>query len=317
MTVSQTATDRGLGKTPGQSPFDLRDGESYRRWRDWKLVRAGQAGRLVELRDPYSLSSSEYNELLIQIRHTNSALYACAGAPEDKRAVHALAQQLGLTRLDGNLCADEDTLTSLQVMPRGSRHEGYIPYTNRPLNWHTDGYYNTEDRRIRAMLLHCVRPAARGGESALMDHEIAYILLRDENPAYVAALMQPDAMTIPANVENGVLVRPAQTGPVFLVEPDTGNLYMRYTARNRNIEWKQDETTLAAAAFLRSALDSDARFVVRHRLEAGQGIISNNALHNRTGFDEDAASAGRLIYRGRYYDRVAGTDLNDSFGLEW
>ena len=316
MTGFQTVTDCDPGTAPGRSPFDLADGETYGRWRDWKLTRADQAGRLVELRDPYALSSSEYNELLNQIRHTNSALYAYAGATDDKRAVHALAQQLGLTRLDGNLCADEDSLTSLQVMPRGSRHEGYIPYTNRPLNWHTDGYYNTENHRIRAMLLHCARPAARGGESALMDHEIAYILLRDENPEYVAALMQPDAMTIPANVENGVRVRPAQTGPVFLVEQGTGNLYMRYTARSRNIEWKQDETTLAAAAFLRTALEGDARFVVRHRLEAGQGIISNNALHNRAGFDDDATGAGRLIYRGRYYDRVAGTDLTDSFGLE-
>ncbi len=135
------------------------------------------------------------------------------------------------------------------------------------------------------MLLHCVRPAVRGGETALLDHEIAYILLRDENPEYVAALMQPDAMTIPANVEQGVEIRPAQTGPVFFIEPGTGNLDMRYTARRRNVEWKQDRLTQAAAAYLGALLEGDCEYVVRHRLEAGQGIVSNNALHNRSGFE--------------------------------
>ena len=312
------ASETRRGNTPGgrSSPFDLGQVDAYLRWRDWKLARAGESARMVEIRDPSALTASEYAELLTQIRHTNSALYATRHAADDKGAVHALARQLGLARLDGNLCADEDTLTSLRVMPQGTRHEGYIPYTNRPLNWHTDGYYNTDGNRIRAMLLHCARPAARGGESALLDHEIAYILLRDENPEYIAALMQADAMTIPANVENGVLIRPAQSGPVFLVEPGTGNLYMRYTARRRNIEWKHDGVTQEAAEFLLRTLDADERYVVRHRLEAGQGIVSNNALHNRTGFDNDAGAGGRLIYRGRYYDRVRGTDLTDSFELE-
>lgn len=308
------------GVAPGsavvdRSPFDLEQRECYARWRDWKLAHAHTADRVVDIRDPHTLTSAEHGELLRQLRHTNSALYACGRAVDDKRAVHALAAQLGLERLDGNLCADEDTLTSLQVMPEGSRHEGYIPYTNRPLNWHTDGYYNTETNRIRAMLLHCARPAAEGGESALLDHEIAYILLRERNPDYVAALMQGDAMTIPANVENGVLIRPAQTGPVFLIEPDTGNLYMRYTARRRNVEWKQDALVLEAAACLLQVFETESRYVVRHRLETGQGIVSNNALHNRAGF-RNAADPGRLIYRGRYHDRVRGTNLNECFALE-
>lgn len=305
------------GATAPLSPFALRATEAYGRWRDAKLAAAEQPSEPVEIADPFHLSAAEYAHLLQCLRATNSVIYATHRAVDDKRAVHALARQLGLERLDDNLCADEDTLTSLQVMPTGSRHEGYIPYTNRPLNWHTDGYYNTADNRIRAMLLHCARPAARGGESALMDHEIAYILLRDENPAFIAALMQPDAMTIPENVENGVLIRPAQSGPVFLVERPSGNLYMRYTARRRNVVWKEDDATLAAAAFLRQVLEDEPRFVVRHRLEAGQGIVSNNALHNRAGFeDEPGDGAGRLIYRGRYYDRVRGTDFNDQFRLE-
>ncbi len=298
-------------------PYDLRQTDAYARWRDRKLTLAERAARVVEIRDLRSLTKAEFDELQTQVRHSNSVLYATGRGDDDKAAVHAFARQLGLVSLDGNLCADEDALTSLQVMPKGSRHEGYIPYTSRPLNWHTDGYYNTEERRIRAMLLHCVRPAVRGGESALLDHEIAYILLRDENPDYVAALMQPDAMTIPANVEQDVEIRPAQTGPVFLIEPDTGNLYMRYTARRRNVEWKQDRLTQAAAAYLTELLEGGCEYVVHHRLEAGQGIVSNNALHNRGGFENGPDGAlARLLYRGRYYDRVRGTDLRHSFELE-
>lgn len=315
MTTAFTQASRTPGADSDRSPFDLGHADAYRRWRDWKLEAAAAADRIIEIGDPRALTETEHAELQRQVRRTNSALYASNHRADDKAAVHALARQLGLRRLDGNLCADEDALSSLQVMPTGSRHEGYIPYTNRPLNWHTDGYYNTDDKRIRAMLLHCVRPAAKGGESALLDHEIAYILLRDANPDYVRALMQADAMTVPANVENGVLIRPAQSGPVFLVERGSGNLYMRYTARQRNIEWRQDPLTQSAAQFLTGILEGECPHVVRHRLEAGQGIVSNNALHNRTGFEDDAG-AKRLIYRGRYCDRVQGTDLNDSLELE-
>jgi hypothetical protein len=64
----------------------------------------------------------------------------------------------------------------------------FIPYTHKPINWHTDGYYNTLDRRILGMTLHCAQDAEAGGENALLDHEIAYIQLRDANPDYIAAL---------------------------------------------------------------------------------------------------------------------------------
>ena len=42
--------------------------------------------------------------------------------------------------------------------------------------------------------------------------------------------------------EQGI-ARAAQTGPVFSIDPASGDLHMRYTARTRSIEWKQDATT--------------------------------------------------------------------------
>ncbi len=174
--------------------------------------------------------------------------------------------------------------------------------------WHTDGYYNPADRQIHGLLLHCVRSAERGGANALLDHEIAWLLLREQNPAYIEALMAPDVMTIPARERNGEVVRKAETGPVFSVDQETGNLHMRYTARTRSIEWKDDEITRAAVAALADILDSDSPYIMRGRLESGMGLICNNVLHDREGF-EDGPQRKRLLYRARYYDRIANTDV--------
>ena len=229
----------------------------------------------------------------------------CEPDAGDQRAIaQALVRQLGMERLDGHLCAEDDGLSSIQVMPAGTRHEGYIPYSDRPISWHTDGYYNSPDRQIHSMLLHCAQDALEGGENCILDHEIVYIQLRDENPDYIRALMRPDAMRIPANVENGVEIRPAVDGPVFSVSAD-GALHMRYTARTRSIEWHPDPVVQAAAERLRSLLSDDNPYVLRLRLRPGQGILSNNVLHNRTRFtDSEDGSRKRLVYRARCHDRI-------------
>ncbi len=150
---------------------------------------------------------------------------------------------------------------------------GYIPYSNRRLQWHTDGYYNPPERQVRAFVLHCVTPAANGGENALLDPEIAYLRLRDENPEFIRALMAPDVLTIPANTEEGGENRPAQTGPVFSIDPVTGSLHMRYTARTRSIEWKPDAKTQNAVKALEQLLASDSPDVFRYRFSCGRRIV--------------------------------------------
>ena len=253
---------------------------------------------------------------LLQVcRKTNMAIYASRlGELADKLIPRRLGEQFGLIRLDSNLLADEDAVTSLQVAPEKSGR-GYIPYSNRRLLWHTDGYYNPPERRVRAFVLHCVTPAARGGGNALLDPEIAYLRLRDENPEFIRALMAPDALTIPANTEEGGENRPAQTGPVFSVDPATGSLHMRYTARTRSIEWKPDAATRNAVQALERLLAGDSPHVFGYRLAAGEGLLCNNVLHNRTEFADDVdKGVSRLIYRARYYDRIRGTELNETTG---
>ena len=152
------------------------------------------------------------------------------------------------------------------------------------------------------MILHCVRPAEEGGENQLWDHEIIYMMLRDKNPDYIKALMEPNAMTIPKNVLHGQLVRPDRSGPVFMIT-DEGRLHMRYTARARNVIWKKDALTQEAQQTLRTLLNSDSEYQFQGRLEAGQGLVCNNVLHTRTAFKDDKENP-RLLYRGRYFDKI-------------
>lgn len=288
------------------SPFDLGDEPAYLAWRERKLAGAPRSieEQCVTIKDGHQLSGQAMTAVHNALQRANFVIYTLnRTVGEGKVLIRQLGRQFGLERLDDNLCSDEDSITSLKVVDK--RREGeYIPYTNKRLNWHTDGYYNSPERQIRGVILHCAQPAAAGGENALMDHEIAYIQLRDENPDYIRALMAADAMTIPPNVQNGEQIRPEQSGPVFSVNVD-GHLHMRYSARTRNIVWKGDSTTQEATEFLLSLFQQDSPYIFRHRLKSGQGVLSNNVLHCRSSFEDEAASGQtRLLYRARYFDRI-------------
>ena len=286
--------------------FDLDHAAAYAAWRDRKLAAHPRslAELVVELRDPRRMSAAERDALLARCAVANMALYASGtGSDPDKDIPRELGRQLGLLRLDANPLADDDGISPLAVAPAGTRTE-FIPYTDRAIQWHTDGYYNALDHQVRGLILHCVQRAERGGENRLLDHEIAYILLRDEDPQHIRALMAPDAMTIPPRMDDGGEARPARSGPVFAVWPD-GHLHMRYTARKVSIVWKDDARMRAAVAALERILaDADNPYVFRGLLEPGMGLVCNNVLHDRAPF-ADGDARKRLLYRARYFDRVA------------
>jgi len=284
------------------SPFRLENTSAYAQWRANKMAHLAPSldDLLVNIADPYQLSVDERSAVIERCTQFNMAIYQLKDlASQDKSLVHALGRQFEMIHLDANLRSDEDSVSSLEV--REQVGNKYIPYTNKALSWHTDGYYNHLDKQIFGIIMHCVRPAAEGGVNRLMDIEAIYIALRDENPAYIEALMHPEAMTIPANIENGVVIREAQTGPVFMVKAD-GRLHMRYSARKRNITWRDTPETAEAVAMIGRILADDEK-VAKVALRAGQGVICNNVLHNRTGF-EDSEQQKRLMYRARYYDDV-------------
>jgi len=292
---------------PSDSPFLPENEAAYQAWRSTRL--AGypcSVGELiVDIADPANLSEGEYQALLASLRKTNMAIYRSRqGNNPDKAPLVSLARRFGLTHLDSNLLADEDGLTSITVNPEGE-HPRYIPYTDRPINWHCDGYYNTGEQQIRGMLLHCVQNAAEGGENQLLDHEMVYLQLRDENPDYIRALMAADVMIIPPGKDGEGDERGASVGPVFSIQ-ENGALHMRYTARKRNIEWKDDAPTRAALAALERLLTENP-YIFRATLQPGMGLLCNNVLHTRDGFRDDPVQPPRLLYRARYFDRVMNT----------
>ena len=297
------------------SPFLLENDDLYQRWRDNKLKNypTQLADILVELKNTTSMSDAEHTAILDRCKQSNMAIYAGNTADDPNREIpHYIGQRFGLSNLNHNWLGDEDGLTSLTVADEeDQKRKNYIPYSNRPIKWHTDGYYNTSDKQIHAILLHCVKPAIEGGENALLDHEIAYILLRDQNPDYIRLLMQDDVMTIPPRLDkNNEIVRKEEAGPIFSVNPQTGNLHMRYTIRTYNVVWKSDPETQAALNALSDILSSDSPYILRGKLESGMGLICNNVLHDRTGFS-DTDEQHRLLYRARYFDRMYGTDIAD------
>jgi alpha-ketoglutarate-dependent taurine dioxygenase len=286
------------------NPFDLDDAATYQRWRERKLAEAPARADdlIVEVGDPRALSDAEHAALMARIRHCNMAIYAGARHDEDGDIPRRLGAQFGLRRLDANWLAGEDGVSEIRVFDDGTR-KLYIPYTDRPIKWHTDGYYHPPEWQIRGMVLHCVRAAATGGENRLLDHEMAYLLLRDQDPAHIRALMQPDAMLIPERVDEKDGVRPAQSGPVFSLDGE-GNLHMRYTARTRSIAWKPDAALQAAVVALERLLNLNTTQVLQVRLEAGMGLLCNNVLHDRAAFSDDPERQ-RLLYRARYLDRIS------------
>ncbi len=290
------------------NPFGLDNKTAYDAWVDYKLDNYPQciADIIIEIGNPKKLTRAEQEALTRLCKKTNMAIYAGSTSDNPDTTIPIqLGHKFGLFVPDENRGADNG-ITALRVVKDNEWQSDYIPYTNHLIHWHTDGYYNSLAHQINSLFLHCVSPAASGGENALLDHEIAYIKLRQENPAYIHALMAPDAMTIPANInKKGEVIRPDRVGPVFSVMSD-GHLHMRYTARTRSIVWKNDPTTQAAIKMLSEFLLSDSPYIYRATLQPGQGLISNNVLHDRSGF-EDSGEKKRLIYRLRYYERINET----------
>jgi len=287
------------------SHFDLSDEAAYQRWRTNKLAAYPLKSNLllVPINDYTKLTQAEINTILHRCRVLNFAIYRLENkSPCNGQVAIKIAKQLGFQVSDRHLCADQVGLSEITVSEKKVPGE-YIPYTNKFINWHTDGYYNAADKQINSMILHCGQQAKIGGDNNFFDHEILYILLRDENPDYIDVLMQNDVMTIPENRQDGQLLREAQTGPVFRLFP--WGLHMRYTARTRSIQWKSDSLVKKAVDRIQEILNTDSIYKIHHRFAPGEGVVSHNILHMRDAFEDyESRAMQRLIYRIRFYQRL-------------
>ncbi len=298
---------------------------AYCEWRERKLSALPSQSDLniVMIGNLARPDNGEIGEILRQCSKNNLAIYQLKNVPEisgnddsgQKRFRGDLSRfcsHLGLVDAEMHRSRGDDGVVAIEVNNNGIG-AGYIPYSDKPLSWHTDGYYNSADNRIRAMVLHCARDASEGGENALLDHEIAYIRLRDASSHLIEALMHEEAMIIPENTDKRSAYRAQSVGPVFYLDQVTGALNMRYSARARNIIWRDDANTIEARSMLVEIMRDDPP-VIRHKLQPGQGLICNNILHNRMGFNNGEGSgehlSKRLLYRIRYMNRVGeGLDI--------
>jgi alpha-ketoglutarate-dependent taurine dioxygenase len=290
-------------RTPDRGIVFLKDQSRFLGWRRARLKSRPRDVEdiLVPVDGLHSATAAQIAAVKTACARSNMAIYQCRDTSVDRAAVLAFASKFGLARLDHHLCANADGVSELCVASEGPR-SSYVPYSNRSLSWHTDGYYNDKARQINAVVLHCAASAASGGENAVLDPELVYILLRDEDPRFITAFEHPECMTIPANTDESGEIRPAVSGPVFSYDVD-GQVHMRFSARKRNIRWRDDAITTAARAFLSGILEDRNGPALHYRLQAGEGLISNNVLHNRTAFS-DGPGSQRHLYRARYFDRI-------------
>ena len=268
----------------------------------WRAAKLSGQQPLKRIEIDNQLSPGQKQALIEQIARHNMALFR-VNCPSlfSARHLKQLGYQFGLFKTDNNLHANEEAISILRV---SSDRSQYIPYTDRPLQWHTDGYYNPPDKIIQAFSLYCLQPAKSGGENHLLDPDLAYIHLYDTNPRYITALSANNVMTIPAHYQANKRLRPQQTSPVFQIK--NNQIYMRYTQRKQHIQWKNDPLTQEALALLKAFLQHLEDPIICVRLEQGDGIICRNILHNRSAF-QDTKQQQRTLYRIRYHDPI---DLN-------
>lgn len=279
--------------------FNLNLDEDYKRWRDEKLAAYPKniGDLVVELRDMTAISEAEKNKIMERVELANMCVYSAGSAELTMDSLLALGRQLGVSDTDkSRRHAQSDELTSSGILNQA------IPFTTRHVRWHTDATYYGSDKTIQALFLLCKQPAIEGGNNKVLDHEIMYILLREQNPEALAVLMSRDCFKF-RNPKTGE-INENLGGKVFWTNSD-GHLCHRFSFRKTDMAWSDDADVAAARAVLESFLLNEPEYVIEGRLESGLGLISNNVLHTREKLvDSEDEAKKRLLFRTRFYDRV-------------
>ncbi|WP_428095929.1 TauD/TfdA family dioxygenase [Candidatus Thioglobus sp.] len=279
--------------------------DDYRFWRDQKLAKIAPniEACLVEVNNPKCLSAAEKSQIITLCREQNFALFQTPNQMDYESSMIGFNQQLGLKNFDQHLYAKNQGLAHITQTEQKDQAE-FIPYTDRAIGWHTDGYYNAPENRIRAFSLFCVNPAQSGGENQWIDHQLVYLLLREQDPEIAKALTHPKAMSIPQHVVDGAIRRATSTGPIFFIDETSKQLSMRYTQRKKHIEFYNSIEIKQAVDTLDQLLANNTSARFSYTMKANQGLVCNNILHKRSAFTDDNAKNPRLMLRGRYFNHV-------------
>jgi len=274
--------------------------DTYKQWAEEKLESFTPKidDLMVEITNPLNLTKSEKSRIKTLIKNYNMAFYNISRKFRDTgKSLLSLSQEIGLGDYELDSKSYENGLTPIKASSKEKIEDEYIPYTNKSLNWHTDGYYNDNNKPIFSWLLHCENPSDEGGENKYMDHEIAYILF-NQKYENLCTLMKDTTYTIPENKKNK---RSDVTGYVFSFNNKYNKLHMKFTMRTNNIFW--DSESLSAINNLKSLINNSVDYHLRHKLIEGQGVITNNVIHMRSSFTI-SKNKNRLLYRLRSKKRI-------------
>ena len=266
----------------------------FLRWAEEKEKNIPQNsdGILVNIHDINNVKPSEIAKIKETIYKHNSCIYSSKIALKSNTNLLKFVELVGMRTYD---CNNIDSNEISTITPLQNSKINYIPYTDKPLNWHTDGYY--DKKSIFSWLLHCVNPATQGGENYLLDHELVlreYLLRNDD----INNLMAEDALTIPASKDTS---RPEISTYIFSFKNKYKRLHMRFSMRKDNIGTSAKASP--AIIKLREIIEDDcAKYSLTYKLQKNEGIITNNILHGRKAFKDDKVK--RKLLRIRSYERL-------------
>ena len=266
----------------------------FLRWAEEKEKNIPQNsdGILVNIHDINNVKTSEIAKIKETIYKYNSCIYSSKIALKSNTNLLKFVELVGMRTYD---CNNIDSNEISTITPLQNSKINYIPYTDKLLNWHTDGYY--DKKSIFSWLLHCVNPATQGGENYLLDHELVlreYLLRNDD----INNLMAEDALTIPASKDTS---RPEISTYIFSFKNKYKRLHMRFSMRKDNIGTSAKASP--AIIKLKEIIEDDcAKYSLTYKLQKNEGIITNNILHGRKAFKDDKVK--RKLLRIRSYERL-------------
>ena len=249
----------------------------------------------IYIKNVASLTKAEHSALIDAIHVENMAFYQTNGNLLSSEKLNRFAEQFGLTNYEHSSIENTDKIRHIQQLQQASR---YIPFSNKRLGWHTDGYYHPINKAVRSFILHCNQPAYLGGTNHFIDHELLYTVLAQENRDIVSYLFDHQAMTIPGDTHNPQRQNSVQ-GPVCFWD-NNNSLSMRYTERERHITWSN--SIYPALEAIKNILNNN-RFIKTIRFEAGMGVICRNVIHKRDRF-VDNEYYRRSFLRARFHDSI-------------
>jgi hypothetical protein len=247
----------------------------------------------VSISDINHVSKTEISQIKQKLTKFNCCIYASGTDLDDNSKIMRFAQSLGMRTFDSHNI--DDSAISTISADKNENNMRYIPYTNKGLNWHTDGYYDSKP--IFSWLLHCIEPALSGGENFLLDHELAireYILKYDD----IIYLTNNETFSIPTDE---VAKREITSNYVCDMNNEYKKLHMNFSMRKENIIVNKDSES-AMSKLIKIIKEDCKKYHLTYKLSKSEGIVSNNILHGRHAFKDGRGM--RKILRIRSHERL-------------